>query len=184
MEIKMTEDPDQRDREISGYERMLGRLRDSVEDWRDETGPRLRWAIDRLREQAVELNELTHDEADRVARWLRRDVEEAADYSVRTERDLSNWLSMDIQLVESWLWERFSSVADQTRLDWLRFQQSLADNAEYHTGEIAAPGSLACDACNATLRLRQAGHIPPCPSCGQTVFYRAAAGRTATNADG
>lgn len=169
---RMSEHEPDKHREVRGYERMLEQLRDRLTDWRDAAGPRLREALNAAREQLVELGELSHEEADRIADWLRRDIEEAADYTAKTERDIGDWFRMDLQLIESWLWDQFSSVADATRLDWQRFQQSLAQGAAYHTGEIAGPGTLICQACGESLKFMRAGHIPPCPNCRETVFNR------------
>lgn len=167
------QEQDNKHREISGYERMLDHLRHTLADWRDESGPRVRQALASARERVVELGELTGEEADRIAEWLQRDLEEAADYTARTERDLSDWLRMDLTLIESWLWDRFSAVADRTRLEWLELDEALSSPNSYHTGEIAGPGSLTCSACGETLQFRHAGHIPPCPSCRGSEFTRA-----------
>lgn len=163
---------DDKHREVRGYERMLEYLREGLAEARAETGPRLRRALEGAREQLVELGELSREEADRVADCLRRDLEEAADYTARTERDLSDWLRMDIQLMESWLWDQFSSVADQTRLEWQQFQEGLGAASTYHSGEIAGPGTLICRGCGEELRFPNAGHIPPCPSCDANEFTR------------
>ncbi|MCS4505000.1 hypothetical protein KBTX_01547 [wastewater metagenome] len=166
---------DKHERELRGYERMLERLRDRLDTAEKELGPHVREALEHARDRAVELGELTREEADRVAEWLRRDLEEAADYTARNNRDLSAWLHMDVQLIENWLLDRFTSVADRTRLEWLEFQQFLERASEYHTGEIAGPGRLRCQACGEHLTFTRPGHIPPCPKCRGTVFVRASA---------
>jgi Zn finger protein HypA/HybF involved in hydrogenase expression len=79
---------------------------------------------------------------------------------------------MDLQLVENWIWDRFASVADQTRLEWVELQHTLAERERYHTGEIAAPGALTCDNCGAELHFEKPGHIPPCPKCSGTLYRR------------
>jgi len=175
----MTDDKREQDshetREVRGYERMLDQVRHAFSEFGDDVRPRLRYAVERARERMVELGELSREEADRIAGWLRRDIEEAADYSAKTDEDLNAWLHMDIQLVENWIWDRFSSVADQTRLDWIRFQEGLQRASEYRTGEVAGPGTLACQSCGETMHFTRAGHIPPCPKCNGTVFVRPSA---------
>lgn len=162
---------DRTDKDVRAYERILDRLRERL----DETGERgrLRDALDTVKERSVQAGELTPEEADAIGEWVRRDVEEAAGYTATTDRDLSTWLHMDMTLVESWIWDRFSSVADRTRLEWLEFQHELARAAEYHTGEVAGPGALACRACGDVLNFEKAGRIPPCPRCQGTIFERA-----------
>lgn len=167
-------DSDQDDRQVRGYERMLDRLRHRLEETEQAMGDNLREALEHARDRAVELGELTREEADKVAAWLRRDIDEAAQYTAHTQRNLADWLHMDLQLVESWIWDRFASVADRTRLEWLQLQRELGEAATYHTGEIAAPGALACRQCGEVLHFERAGHIPPCPRCRGTEFERVA----------
>ncbi|MBA1146062.1 zinc ribbon-containing protein [Ectothiorhodospiraceae bacterium WFHF3C12] len=166
----MSEDKEKR--ELHGYEKMLDRVREFMDRAEKETGPRLRKAIEDAKERTIELGELTRDEAEKIAEYIRRDVEDAADYTSRTDADLGAWLRMDLQLVENWIWDRFSSVADRTRLEWVELQHELAEREFYHTGEIAAPGVLTCDNCGEQLHYKKAGHIPPCPKCNGTRFRR------------
>jgi polyhydroxyalkanoate synthesis regulator phasin len=163
---------DDREREARGYERMLEQLRESFDYWRHETGPRLGETLNNARESLIEFGELTREEADRVAEALRRDLEEAVDYTARTERDVGDWLRMDTQLIESWLWDKFSAVVDQSRVDWLRFQQALNQANTYRSGELTGPGTLICRGCGESLQFARAGHIPPCPSCRGSAFTR------------
>ncbi len=163
---------DDKHREVHGYERMLAQLREAITKWRDDASPRLHYALTSARDHVVEMGELSREEAERVADWLRRDIEEAADYTARSESDLSDWLQMDRQLIESWLWDQFSAVADETRLEWKPLAPTDSEPAAYHTGEIAGPGTLICRNCGETLQFQRAGHIPPCPQCHGSVFTR------------
>lgn len=163
---------DDKHREVHGYERMLGQVREAISHWRDDAGPRLHYALTSARDHLVEIGELSRDEAERIAGWLRRDIEEAADYTARSESDLADWLQMDRQLIESWLWDQFSAVADQTRLELKPIETTPGEPAPYHTGEIAGPGTLICRDCGETLRFERAGHIPPCPQCRGSLFTR------------
>lgn len=158
-----------RDHQVHAYERMLDRLRSAME----HAG--LREALETAKERAVELGELTREEAERVGGFLQRDVEEAARYSATTDEDLTGWLRMDLQLVESWLWDRFSSVADKTRLELMALQRELQQqqSSKYHAGEIAGPGTLTCSQCGEVIRFKQAEKIPPCPKCQGSVYRRA-----------
>ena len=169
----MTEDNSRdRDHQVRGYERMLDRLRAFMDQAGEQGRTRLREALEAAKERTVELGELTREEADRIAGYLQRDVEEAAQYSAATDDDLRGWLQMDLQLVENWVWDRFASVADRTRLEWIELQRQLQRAAEYHTGEITGPGVLVCDACGETLSYGKPGRIPPCPKCHASVYRR------------
>ncbi|HET8701108.1 MAG TPA: zinc ribbon-containing protein [Nitrococcus sp.] len=155
-----------RDHRAHAYERMLERLHHAMEN------ARLHEAIETVKEQAVELGELTREEAERIGNFLRRDVEDAARYSAATDDDFRGWLRMDLRMVESWLWDRFSSVADKTRLELMELQRELQQSSAYHAGEITGPGTLACSNCGELIRFKQAEQIPRCPKCQGSVYRR------------
>lgn len=158
-----------RDHQVRAYERMLDHLRSAME----HAGLGLREALEAAKERAVELGELTREEAEHAASFLRRDVEDAARYSATTDDDLKGWLRMDMRLVESWIWDRFSSVADKTRLELMELQRELQQSPEYYyAGEIAGPGSLTCSNCSEVVRFNRAEQISPCPKCQGSVYRR------------
>jgi len=170
----MSDSNDQREHEVKGYERMLERLRERMSEAGEQIEHGYHAAVDQVRERSVELGELTREEADRVSQWLQRDIEDAAEYVETARGTYSDWLHMDLQLVEQWAWDQFSSVADQTRLQWQAFNRELQAAARYHTGEITGPGTLVCRDCGERLEFKRAGHIPPCPQCHGSRFERAA----------
>ncbi|MBK1725478.1 zinc ribbon-containing protein [Halorhodospira neutriphila] len=159
---------------LRGYERMLERLRERFAHGEGQQhAPRLREALEHVKERAVALGEMTREEAEHVGEYLRRDVEEAGGWLAARGRDqhLGDWLRMDLQMLESWLWEAFSSVADRTELE-LRGFTTTGEPSVYHTGEIAGPGTLVCMACGREVTFARPAHIPPCPGCHHTQFVR------------
>ena len=167
-------DPKKDDRQVEGYERMLQRVTEALEEAGDEARPRLRQALDWARQKAVELEELTSEEADKISQYLQRDVEDAASFLSREDKsdDLRDWFRMDMQLIGSWLFDRFSMIADRTRLELMELNRQLEEASVYHTGEITGPGELSCHNCGKTMHFEKAGHIPPCPGCNATRFER------------
>ncbi len=156
------------------YERMLTRLRERFVASEDG-GPRLSQALEEVKRAMVADGELTRAEADRVGDALQRDLEEAGAWLADRSHDhpLRDWLRMDLQMLESWLWDAFSSAADRTSME-LRGFVTTGEPSLYHTDEIAGPGELACIACGRTITLQRPGHIPPCPGCDHTEFVRTA----------
>ncbi len=163
----------QEEKLIHGYNRMMARVKAALEQMGEKTGPRLREAIEHAKEKAVELEELTEEEAQRIGEYLRRDIEAAANYLASEEvQELRDWFRIDVELIERQLLDMFLSVADQTKLDMLKFQEQLEEASEYHTGEITGPGALACLNCGEILHFHRTSRIPPCPKCHGTVFTR------------
>ncbi|MGH6635944.1 MAG: zinc ribbon-containing protein [Gammaproteobacteria bacterium] len=153
------------------YDRMLARAKETLALAREETLPSLKHAVESASQTAIDLGELTREEADRVAAYIRRDLHDAAAYLQRTERELADWLRFDFELVEDKLGEIFAGLVDQTRLelDRLAFQA-----ASWRYGEIAGPGTLRCERCGEEVRLAATHEIPRCPNCGGEEFRRAA----------
>ncbi|RFA30269.1 hypothetical protein CAI21_06535 [Alkalilimnicola ehrlichii] len=158
-------------RRVYAYERMLERLNELM---RSSEPQGLKEALDGVKKRAVELGELTREEAENISDFVRRDIQDAAQYVASSDKDYRTWLQMDLQLIENWIWDRFTSVADQTKVELLQFQEAANMPEEYHTGEIAGPGSLSCLNCGKEIHFSQTGHIPPCPSCHHSRFIRTA----------
>lgn len=166
------EDRDPLDRLVEAYETMLERVNDGMDVAAQRTVPALRHALERARETAVELGELTREEAERIAGYLERDVHDAAQYMAETGEELRTWLRFDLRLLEERLFDLFAQVADQTGLQLRQWAEAARDASLYRTGEVTGHGSLACASCGHELHFSRPGHIPPCPSCGGTEFRR------------
>lgn len=156
------------------YDRMLERVRGTLDRAEQTTLATLRARIDDAVEKAVELGELSSEEAERTARYLERDLVDAGEFLAETGGALGDWLRFDLQLIEHRLLEMFQQVADQTRLGILQFEQGLRSASEYRTGEVTGIGTLRCAACGKQMQFVKTGHIPPCPQCHGTVFTRVA----------
>jgi len=166
------DEQDALDRLVAAYDRMLERVHDAIEDAEQSALPNLRNRIDAAREKAVELGELTREEADRIASYLQRDLHDAADYLHDTGEELGSWLRFDLQLIERRLLDMFASVADRTQLELAELAERARQASLYHTGEITGPGTLYCSSCGKAMRFHKAGRIPPCPDCHATAFQR------------
>ena len=153
---------------IKAYETMLER----VSQVSDRASPVLKNAINHARETAVEMGELSREEADKVASYIERDMKDAASFIVETGQDFRDWFKFDVQLIETKLYDMFASVADQTSVELNKLAEKARRAAFLHTGEITGPGTLECIACGEQLHFKKAGHIPPCPKCHATDYKR------------
>ncbi len=153
---------------VAAYETMLER----VNQFTGKAGPVLGNAIDHARETAVELGELSREEADKIATYIERDMKDAAEFLVETRQDFKDWFQFDVQLIEAKLFDMFASVADQTSIELRELAERAKRVSRYKTGEIIGPGTLQCTACGEQLHFEKAGHIPPCPKCHGTEYKR------------
>jgi Zn finger protein HypA/HybF involved in hydrogenase expression len=157
------------------YQRMLERLRQGLERAEQRTREAAEHALQEARETAVELGELSREEAERISTYLRRDLADLGEHLEQTGAELRDWLHIDLELIEARVLDLLGAVADPTRVDLARLAERAA---EYHSGEIAAPGRWRCLACGQELELRSTGHIPPCPKCHAGRYRRLRAGAT------
>jgi len=160
------------DKLVHAYNRMMERVRHTLEETESRAVPTIRHSVDKARKTAVELEELTHDEADKVAYYLKRDVQDAGRHLAESSRELGDWLRFDIDRIEDRLLEIFARVADRTRIEWVELRQQLEKDPPYHSGEVTGPGTLYCSACNEALHFHHTARIPACPECGSGTFRR------------
>jgi hypothetical protein len=162
------------DRMVVAYEKMLQRV-DELLDKAEETAiPTLKKGLEQAREKAIELNELTREEADKIASYVERDLHDAASFLHQTGDEFRNWVRFDLQLIEDRILDMFASVADKTRLELGRFSRQAQEATLYHSGEITGPGTLVCSECGKEMHFHKAGHIPPCAGCRGSKFARVA----------
>lgn len=165
------EHPKSEDRLVKAYEQMLEQARDAVNE-AEEATPKLQTMLARARENMVELGELSREEAHKVAEYIERDIEDAAHYLAETGEDLRAWWRFDLELTEQRMFEAFTSVADQTRLQLEQWSERARQASLYQAGQITGPGTLVCDKCGAETRFTRAGRIPACSECGGLTFQR------------
>ena len=158
---------------VDAYEEMLQRTREGIEQAAG-AAPKLRHMLDKVRDNMVELGELTREEAQRITEYIERDIEDAAAYIVDTGEDLRQWWRFDLELMERRLLEAFSSVADQTSLSLTAWAERARRASLYQAGQITGPGTLVCDRCGAETHFTRTGRIPQCADCGGLEFRRPA----------
>ena len=130
--------------------------------------------LEKAMETAVELGELTREEAERVYTFLRRDMEETAHHLSETGKELRDWFRFDMEQIESRMLEAFSKVVDYSRVELARMTGKLNVEETWHTGEITGIGTLSCVECGTEIHFHETGRIPPCPKCHATVYKRPA----------
>lgn len=154
------------------YEKMHERVARSLHNAKEHTGPLLHKFIDEARDKAIELDELTEHDAEKLTQWIKRDLDDAISHVAETDEKLTDWLGFETTRIESALLYMLLETADKTTVELLRLKENAERPYAYHTGEITGPGTLVCDQCEEKLHFHKAGHIPPCPRCHKTSFHR------------
>ncbi len=154
------------------YEDMYERVVDRFHKAKDKTAPQLLDWITEAKHKAMELDELTDEDAKKLTIWLKRDFDDMLHHLSETEAELEEWLGFEATLFKSTLIQKLLDVADKTTLELLRMKENIHQPSSYHTGEITGPGTLICDECQEILHFHQSGRIPPCPKCNSIRFHR------------
>ncbi|MCW8935230.1 MAG: zinc ribbon-containing protein [Gammaproteobacteria bacterium] len=164
---------------VEAYNQMMLRVRDSIENAEANAMPTLQKAIEQAKDQAIHLGEVSLDEAEEIGNYIKRDINDAAEYLMETSHEFSEWLMLDIDIIEQKVLELFLSVADKTRLELEQLSHAACNissesrNSQYKSGEITGPGSLICTNCEQMIQFNTTGRIPDCEQCGGDVFKRA-----------
>lgn len=159
---------------LNAYKNMVEHLHQLV-DRAQDTKPEILHALDKAREKAVELGELTKEEAEKVGDYIMRDLHDAADFIEENSAEFKDWISLEADLIEDKILDSLPLLIDETRLALDQLKQRAETMGEWHTGEIVAPGLFTCVSCGKKLEMHTTGHIPPCASCNATVFRRVSA---------
>ncbi|PCI70579.1 MAG: hypothetical protein COB26_01310 [Piscirickettsiaceae bacterium] len=160
------------DKLLHAYDTMVKRLHDVVEKAEKIAIPTIDENIQQAKEKAIELGELSREEANKVAGYLKRDLDDVSAYLQETQEEFSEWLSFESTLIEGKIGDWLNLVADKTKLQWDKLSLDAIKAQLYHSGEVTGPGTLECIACEQTLNFKKTGHIPPCPKCHKTEFKR------------
>jgi NADH pyrophosphatase NudC (nudix superfamily) len=153
---------------VPAYQKMMMRVEKTQKYTPKKT---LLQHIDVASDRAVELNELTREEASLIADYLRRDLHDAAHFIVTSERALADWIRFDLELIEERLLELFSLMVDQTQQELENLAERARQATEWNSGEITL-GTLYCDNCTHAVHFHQPDYIPVCKNCGATRFKR------------
>ena len=158
---------------VDAYNQMMARVKDSIDTAESHAVPTLQKAIDMARKQAIHLGEVTLEEAEEIGNYIKRDINDAAEYLMETSQEFSEWLMLDIDIIEQKVLELFLSVADKTRLELEQLSHSSCKINLYHAGEITGPGTLICTDCGHQVQFQTTSEIPQCPNCKHREFKRA-----------
>lgn len=156
----------------TAYEKMYEHVADNLHKAKHTGDTLIHDLVDEAREKVKNIEEVTEEDAENLAVWLKRDLDDVVNYLAKTDYAFRNWLGFETSLLKNELLQAMLDSADKTTLALLRMKENAHEPAVYHTGEVIGFGTLICDECGEKLHFHQAGHIPPCPKCHKTSFHR------------
>ena len=167
-----------------GY-RFQGRLREAyhamservVDLMQGERGVRQSFdnALMKAREWVMTARELTHEEADDLAKTLLREVDDLSQTLVAAEEELEDWIETDLLFAEHQALESMLLAADPTTRDLMRLKEMWAEQMAQllQTGDVVEAGAYECVCCGEVLYFESVNNVlPGCPICGGEVYRR------------
>jgi hypothetical protein len=161
-----------REKLVKAFDHMVENVSHSIHVAEEAVSPTIDEMVQNAQRITADLFKLTKKESERLGKTLKRDIESAHKTLNQQGKELKDWLSFDLTLVEDKFIELIARAADKTWLDFRSFEDEERQADSYHTGEICNVGTLCCKNCVQTIHMSKSGHIPPCPHCHHTEFYR------------
>jgi len=161
---------------ISAYNQMMQEMRNAFEQ-ADSSDMSLQNALDMAKHQAIHIGEVTAEEAHELGEYIKRDINDAAEYMMETSSEFYDWLMLDIEIIERRVIDLFLSVADHTRVELEQLNRPQVDLEPgqipiYKSGEITGPGTLICESCGTVKAFLSSDAITDCEQCGHGRFIR------------
>ena len=157
---------------IKAFDHMVEQLDQSIHKAEETLGPSLEEMVHNAQKMARDLYALTQEESDALAKALKRDLHKADETLNKQRKELKDWFSFDLALVEDRFIDLIAKAADKSWLDFRAFENEDIQASVYHTGEVCNAGTLSCINCGKEVHFSRISHIPPCSGCHGTEFYR------------
>ena len=160
----MSEHQDNNDQqEVGLYEKLAVRTAELLEEGKKT----LDEALKKAKEELSKAGDLSGEQLDKVAAYVKRDVAENAGKATEAVKK-----AVDPQRVAAGAQSIFARILNSAA-DAL---SDLAEKAEkqvgFKTGEVTSAGTLTCKECEAEMHMKTTGRIPPCPKCHKTTFRK------------
>lgn len=110
---------------ISAYNQMMAEMR-QIFNLADQDDMTLQRILDGAKHQVVDTGKASAEEAHEIGEYIKRDVNDAAEYMMESSAEFHNWPMLDIELIEHRVIELFLSAADHTRIEVEQFKQKPA----------------------------------------------------------
>ncbi|MCP4469827.1 MAG: zinc ribbon-containing protein [Gammaproteobacteria bacterium] len=161
-----------REKLVAAFEHMVENVSESVHKAEEALAPTIDEMVHNAQQLAREVYTLTQEEAEGLGATLKRDMQKANQAINQQKKELKDWLSFDLAVVEDRFIDMIARAADKAWLDFRAFENEDHQASLYRSGEVCNAGSLSCSKCGEVIRLSAAAQIPPCPACHHDKFYR------------
>ena len=163
---------DDKEKLVAAFEHMVDQVGDAIHNAEEALEPTVEEMVRNAQQLARELFALTQEEAESLGNTLKRDMHKANKALNQQGKELKDWLSFDLTLMEDRFGDMIARAADKAWLDFRAFEAEDHQASIYRSGEVCNAGSFCCGNCNHRLELTKTGELPRCPACNQGEFHR------------
>ena len=164
--------PQQQKQELAAYKKLREGVRHILGEAKETlSAETIRQALAQATTQLKQVGEHTADTIDRVAASVEKDMVNAAQ-QIGTRWDTYSEKTADLFQVWRDRGSQFLKDATTAVGDWLQQTSDKLKTQTYHSGEMAAGGTLECTACGEHIVLQTPAHLPACSKCRHTEFRR------------
>jgi len=152
------------------YDRLAERAQELFKNGRDRSREAMEAAVEKARRQLTDSGLFSLERGQALQEYLLKDLDRLARFSRELGKETRE--KLDPTRLGAGALASLSSLlhlaGDTFRDLAAKTDKSLA----CRTGELTSAGSLTCDKCGKSIRLKKSGHIPPCPNCQGTQFKK------------
>jgi hypothetical protein len=164
--------PQQQKQEMAAYTKLREGVMRTLGEAKETLGAEtIRQALAQATVQLKQLGEHTADTIDKVAASVEKDMVNAAQ-KIGTRWDATSEKTADLFQVWRDRGNQFLASATTAVGDWLQQTSDKLKTQTYHSGDMAASGTLECTACGERLVLQTPSHLPACSKCHKTEYRR------------
>ena len=165
---------DIKDREklIAAFDHMVENVGQAIHEAEEALAPTIDEMVHNAQQLARELYTLSQEEAESLGDTLKRDMVKANRTLNQQRKELKDWFSFDLTLVEDRFIDLIARSADKAWLDFRQFESEDHQASLYRSGEVCNAGTFNCTGCDKRIELPSTGQIPRCPVCDGAEFYR------------
>ena len=157
---------------VAAFNHMVENVSTAVHEAEEALAPTVDEMVHNAQVLARELFALTQEEAESLGNTLKRDMQKANKTLNQQRKELKDWFSFDMTLVEDKFIDMIARAADKSWLDFRAFENEDHQASLYRSGEVCNAGTFSCNHCDNSIKLSKSGQIPRCPVCDHGEFYR------------
>lgn len=152
------------------YASLVERFRRVLDDEDKLTLDGLKKAIEKTQLYLQAAGDMTKDELQLMATYLKRDLASAAQMLKLDERELAK--SPSYAALRDGFWGWLLELSDRTQLEWQEVADDLKHKGVYKAGEMVGVGTLICEDCGHRQTVTHPQVLDECLKCGAKQFSR------------